>query len=76
MCDLNTAALGGTVISVAPLRIEELRAINNDLIELDTGASLNFTRDDVDACAQTEYEGRVLSVQGEIAAGKEDLARS
>lgn len=71
----DTTALTGEMISIPPLSLKELRAINHNLSKLHTSSGVNVTSDDVNASIQTEYKGSVLLVQDEISASEEDLAR-
>ena len=63
------------MVSVAPLGVQELRTVHDDFVQLNAAASVYFSCYDIDACAEAEDEGRVCTVEGKVAACKEDLAR-
>lgn len=64
------------MISIAPLSLEELWAINDYLAELHALARPDLLGDDIDAGAQAEHKSRVLAVENQITSGQEDFARS
>lgn len=76
LSDFDTAALTSEMISIPPLGLKELRAIDDNLSELHTGSRMDFSSNYVDASIETEYKGRVLLVQDKVSASEEDLAGS
>ncbi|KAK5634169.1 hypothetical protein RRF57_009883 [Xylaria bambusicola] len=75
LCHFNAAVFGGKVVAIAPRGFLELRAIDDDLAQLNTRACLDLAGDNVDAGAEAKDEGGVLSVKHQVAASQEDLAR-
>lgn len=72
--DLDAAVVVGEVVAVAPLGVEELRALDDNLGQVDARAGVDFLGDDVDAGAEAEDEAGVGAVEHEVAAGQHDLA--
>lgn len=73
--NFNASAVRSVVIAITPLRVLELRAGNDNLVQLDAGLADNVAGDDVDARAEAQDEARVGALQHQEAAGEEDLAR-
>lgn len=73
--DLDAPVPGREVVAVAPLGVEELGAVDDDLAELDAGAGGDLLGDGADARAEAEHEARVRPVQHQVPAREEDLAR-
>lgn len=74
LSDGDAAVLGGKMVAIAPLAMRELRAIDNNLAQLDTGPSRNDLGGDVDAGIETEDEAGVVPVRDEVPTGEEDFA--
>lgn len=72
---LDAAPLRRQVVAVPPLGIDELRAIDDNLIQLDTLPRVNLSGDDIDPRAQSKHETVVLPVEDEVSACEQDLAR-
>lgn len=72
--DFDAAVVVGEVVAVAPLGVEELRAFDDNLGQVDARAGVDFLGDDVDAGAEAEDEAGVGAVEHEVAAGEHDLA--
>lgn len=61
-------------IPIPPLRLQELRTVHHNLIQLPSGSRMNCPSNDVDPRAETKHEACVLAVQDEITPREEDLA--
>lgn len=72
--NFNAPAVLRVVIAITPLRVLELRAAHDNLVQLHTGLAGDVAGDDVDARAEAEDEARVGAFQDQEAAGEEDLA--
>lgn len=72
--NFNASAVLRVVIAIAPLRVLELRAAHDNLVQLHAGLAGDVAGDDVDARAEAEDEARVGALQDQEAAGEEDLA--
>lgn len=74
MGHFDAAVVVSEVVAVAPLGVEELRALDDDLGQVDARAGVDFLGDHVDAGAEAEDEAGVGAVEDEVAAGEHDLA--
>ena len=72
---LDAALVVQQLVAVAPLGIEKLGALDDDLAELNALHGWNILGDDIDAGAQAEDQTCILPVQHEITASKENFAR-
>lgn len=63
------------MITVAPLGLEELRTVDDDLAQLDARTRLDLSSDNIDTSAQTENEGSVLFVEYQVTSSQEHLSR-
>lgn len=71
----NASAILSMVIAITPLRVLELRAAHDNLVQLHAGLAGDVAGDDVDARAEAEDEARVGAFQDQEATSEEDLAR-
>ena len=53
--DYAAAVPFGEMVAISPLRLEELRALDDNLSQLDALYGVDLTRDHVDAGAQPEH---------------------
>lgn len=71
----DTTPFRSQVEAITPLGLEKLRAVNNDLAELDALAGRDMAGDDVDASTEAEHEACVCPIKDEVAASQQHLAR-
>lgn len=72
--DGDAAVVRGEVVAIAPLAVGELRAVDDDLGQLDAGAGGNGLGDDVDAGVEAEDEPGVVPIGDEVSTGEQDFA--
>lgn len=75
LSDINAAALRRKMISISPLCVHELRAINHDLGQLDSRAGMDPGSNNIDPRAESEYKTGILPIEHKVSAGQQDFAR-